>query len=377
MTLRGLQGDIYTTENKSFASGGEGSIYKLLNKHNLLAKVYHPEFATEERHEKLKLMRRNPPNSETLAYLAWPVDILIHVNGSFAGFAMPALITDKTLDDIYLHNEVPEFHLKQRIILGVNICKVIEEVHKTGCVFGDFNPCNIGVNTKNGHAAFYDVDSFHVDNRRGNGKVYRAIACLPGYAAPEVLKTCRKCERDTGNSSDVYLRADLPTFTFWTDYFALAIHIFRLLFNGFNPYRGVSNAKNKSSKALATGDTAVENDQYCFKGSNKPASLLVPPLVSTTKEIGTLFRRAFIDGKDSPQKRPAPSEWESVLLDYRKTLAPCRDNGSHFYYRELSKCVWCEADARFKGKMPWPDNWPETFNKPKSLKDFFASINEL
>jgi len=375
MKLRGQKGDMYITESSPFASGGEGSIYSVSNKYNLVAKVYSPELATDERSEKLRLMRANPPKSETLKWLAWPVDVVMHDNGSFAGFIMPALKTDKTLDDIYLYNETPEFTLWQKITLGINICDVIEEVHKTGCVFGDFNPLNIGVNIKNGHAAFFDVDSFHVDNRSSNGKVYRAVACRPGYAAPEILKTIRKCERDTGNSNDTYLRADLPTFTFWTDYFALAIHIFSLLNNGFNPYRGVAHTKTKSSKALAAGDTAVENDQYCFKAGNKPANLLVPPLKSVPEGIGTLFRRAFVDGKDSPNKRPIPSEWKSALLSYRNMLTQCIYNSSHYFFRELKNCIWCEAHERDGKKDPWPINWPPSSLEP--LKALFKNINEL
>jgi DNA-binding helix-hairpin-helix protein with protein kinase domain len=375
MRLHGLKGEIYTTDNNSFASGGEGSIYNISNKYYLVAKVYSSEFATAERFEKLRLMRGNPPKSDTLEWLAWPVDVIMHDSGSFAGFVMPALKTDKTLDDIYLYKETPEFTLKQRIVLGINICEVIEEVHKTGCVFGDFNPGNIGVKTRNGHAAFFDVDSFHVDNKSSNGKVYRAIACLPGYAAPEVLKTCRKYERDTGNSDDVFLQAELPTFTIWTDYFALAIHIFKLLFNGFNPYSGVSNAKGKSSKALLTGHTAVENDHYCFKDGSKPANLLVPPLNSVPKEIGALFRRAFVDGKTFPDKRPKPLEWKNALLRYLNMLKRCIDNSSHYFYSELPNCVWCEAHERDKNKKPWPDNWPPS--SLDALKGLFKNINEL
>ena len=375
MKLRGIKGDIYITDDKPFASGGEGSIYAIKNNYNYVAKVYNPELATAERLEKLRLMMSNPPNRDALAWLAWPVDVIKHDCGSFAGFIMPALETTKTLDDIYLYKKNSDFDLKKRVTLGFNICRVIEEVHKTGCYFGDFNPSNIGVNSKTGFAAFFDVDSFHIDNRSSNGKVYRAIACLPGYAAPEVLKTCRKCERDTGNSNDVYLRADLDTFTFWSDYFALAIHVFRLLFNGFNPYRGVSNIKSKSSKALAAGDTAVENDQYCFKDKYEPASLLVPPINSVPKEIGVLFRRAFIDGKNNPKERPKPSDWKEALLRYKSMLAPCSKDASHYYYGKLPNCVWCEADDRYENGQRWPDNWPLSgFN---TIKNLLNSINKL
>jgi DNA-binding helix-hairpin-helix protein with protein kinase domain len=103
----------------------------------------------------------------------------------------------------------------------------------------------------------------------------------------------------------------------------------------------------------------VEKDQYCFKEGYEPESLLVPPLNSVPREIGVLFGKAFIDGRDRPKKRPDPSEWIKALSRYRKELKQCSNNDSHYYFRKLPNCVWCEADRRHKEKKPWSTSWPE------------------
>jgi len=386
MRLRGISGNIYDTDYSPFTSGGEGAIYRVISNPGVVVKVYTPAFATPERFEKLKLMKDHQPVND-LYQLAWPIDVLLFEDDTFAGFAMPTLKSDKILADIYIYtNDLYSFKTIQKIYLGINICDVIDTVHKTGCVFGDFNPGNIGVNTVDGNVAFFDVDSFHVDNRRGNGKIYPTVACFPGYAAPEVLRTCRKVERDTRNSNNIYLRAAsyvdekgkvLGTFNKYTDYFALSIHIFSLLFNGVNPYRGVSNARGASSKVIATGDIAVENDQYCFK-DNYSRNLLIPPINAVPKEIGTLFTRAFIEGKDYPDRRPRPSEWRNALERYGDNLFQCINNSSHQYMRGLPNCVWCEANERFDKNIPWPNKWPKTQrNGLNKFRNIFKGINEL
>ena len=342
LSFRGLQGSEYSIDSKPFSSGSASSIYRISNNRDLVTKVYSPEFAAEECYEKLVLMIENNPKSESLA---WPIDILINKNDSFTGYVMPMIEADKTLDEIYAFKEIPEFNLQQKIALGVNICVVLEEVHKSGYVVGDFNSGNIGVNSKNGHPVFFDVDSFNVDNERINGKVYRTYKYL----------------------KELFSTPKYSCISVWSDYFALAVHIFRLLFNGFHPYSGISNTGGGSSKEIATGDTTLKNDQYCFRDGYEPASLLVPPLNSVPKEIGVLFKRAFIDGESNPQKRPDPSEWTKALLSYKEKLRNCNDNNSHYYYSNLPNCVWCEADYRHKNKEPWPPNWPESSKKSGEL----------
>ena len=59
----------------------------------------------------------------------------------------------------------------------------------------------------------------------------------------------------------------LPTFSVDTDRFALAIHIFKLLMNGYSPFNGIDSKLTVSQASPGLGDVAVDRDNYCFKAA--------------------------------------------------------------------------------------------------------------
>ena len=80
MNLRGqgiLQYDLF---EDSIASGGEGLIYDVKGRPNLVAKLYRPEKANSEKEHKLIKMIKNPPvdidGSDLPQVIAWPQDVL-------------------------------------------------------------------------------------------------------------------------------------------------------------------------------------------------------------------------------------------------------------------------------------------------------------
>jgi serine/threonine protein kinase len=338
MFLHGLSAQTYDLEEKPISSGGEGSVYGVKNNGAVVVKVYNSDAIRGELEEKLRIMVRRPPGSSVETQVAWPRDVLYDQGGAFVGFAMPRLNIGEELTELYKYPPGRyNASTLQKIVVAQNICAVISEVHRAGYVFGDFNPGNIGVDVRTGHVAFLDTDSYHIRDDM-SGKTYRCKVCLPGYAAPEVLKACG--DRD-------FADAPLPTFTKESDNFALAIHIFRLLMNGFNPFNGINDDERVSQASLALGNEAIKRDAYCFKLGKKPLSVAVPPLRAMPEEIGALFNRAFIDGRRDPKKRPDAAEWHRALENYKNALKTCDRNARHQYAKRLSSCPWCEADERY------------------------------
>ena len=351
---KGKQGT-YILESKPLAKGGEGAIYKINGNNNIVAKIYFKP--TKELEEKLTYMSNNPPDKSVLNDIAWPLDIL-YDGGSFCGFIMPKMEAGTELGELYKFNpdKEPVLTYQHRIIIAINICKVISAVHNAGYTFGDFNQCNIGVNLKNGHVGFFDTDSYHIRNRI-IGKTYRCGVCLPGYVAPELIQQCKGKD---------FLSAPLPTFTQETDRFALAIHIFKLLMNGFTPFNGIKDNETISTASPGTGNQAIERDNYCFKLGNKPQSLAVPNLSSFPTTIQDLFTRAFIDGRKNPRKRPTADEWEKALTNYlNNEITVCSRDKNHYYYKVLSACPYCEAERRYLNNL----------NKGKGQMSFSQPIN--
>lgn len=356
----------YSLASQPMKQGGEGAIYSVTGRNDLVAKIYFKDRVSAELSEKLSFMANNPPDSSILSQIAWPQDVLRDANGNFVGFVMPKLKIDADLKDIYVYPPKKDLQItyEQKIIIAINICIVISAIHKAGYTFGDFNPLNIGVNLTTGHVAFLDTDSYHIYDKYSR-KMYRCGVCLDGYVAPELIKQCKGTD---------YLSAPLPTFTQETDKFALAIHIFKLLMNGFTPFNGIKETDSVSQASPGRGNQAIEKDNYCFKAGNKPQSVATPDLSAFPPDIQYLFKRAFIDGRENPEDRPSADEWYKALLDYKKNLVQCKRDKTHFYYVNDRECPYCAAEERYNlslGKNSGSNQM--TFSQPISVPNTSAS----
>lgn len=350
----------YSLASQPMKQGGEGAIYAINGRSDLVAKIYFKERVTAELAEKLAFMSNNPPDASILSQIAWPQDVLREQNGDFVGFVMPKLKIDSDLKEIYVYPPKKDLQITydQKIIIAINICVVISAIHKAGYTFGDFNPLNIGVNLSTGHVAFLDTDSYHIYDKY-NRKMYRCGVCLDGYVAPELIQQCKGTD---------YLSAPLPTFTQETDKFALAIHIFKLLMNGFTPFNGIKETDSVSQASPGRGNQAIEKDNYCFKAGNKPQSVATPDLSAFPPDIQYLFKRAFIDGRENPEYRPSADEWYKALLDYKKNLVQCKRDVNHFYYVNDRECPYCAAEDRYNASLGRPSSSSQmTFSQPISV----------
>lgn len=366
----GNTGAAYELE-KQLAAGGEGAVWTVRGSGSTVAKVYHQEKINSdpELESKIRYMVNNPPDKSILDQIAWPMDILRSSNGQFMGFIMPKLDTDADLKKIYPYPPKKDMPVttEQKLIIAINICIVISEVHKAGYTFGDFNPMNIGVNLKNGHVAFFDADSYHFTDQQ-SGHTYRCGVGADGYIAPELIQHCHNHNTD-------FLNAPLPTFTKETDNFALAIHIFKLLMNGYTPFNGIKECESASQSSPGTGNLAIERDNYCFKAGNKPQSPATPNMASLSPDIQYLFKKTFEGGVKNPQNRATAEEWKDALIEYKDQLTKCKNNPMHYYYVSNSKCPYCEADQKYQQSLAGVSQTYATGSCGNSQVSFSNPIN--
>ena len=347
ITFQGLRGNKYVIESTPFACGGEGNIYRIVGSTDILAKIY---IKTEliQLHEKIKFMVNRPIADTFLSSIAWPVDILYGTTGSFCGYVMPKCNITHELSEIYVYPNKLKIAYQQKLVLALNICSVINEIHKLGYILGDFNPRNIGLNINTGEVAFFDTDSYHIVLNKDTNQAYRCNVCAPGYAAPELLEKCAyHVSTHPEDRQSACEKTPLDTFTVETDNFSLAIHMFRLLMNGYTPFNGINENESASVGSPGVGDNAVRKDSYCFKPGNKPQAIAVPDISVLPEDVAELFTRAFIDGRRDPKKRPDAIAWHRALKKYEKNLVICPINRMHMYKREMKSCPWCEADDRY------------------------------
>lgn len=347
MTLNGLTGTKYLLDDKPFSSGGEGDIYRIKGVRDKVIKLYHSGRITKELEQKIAYMAKRPPSARVLNRVAWPVDLVYDASGRFCGFAMPKLDITNELNLIYAYPPRTGITYEQKLLIAQNICHVINEVHEAGYIFGDFNPGNIGINLKTGYAYFLDTDSYHIIDRTNN-QTFRCVVCLDGYVAPELIAKCDIYKRSHPQDKDeLYKKIPLDTFTVDTDNFALAIHMFKLMMNGFTPFNGINEMESASTASPGVGTIAVKRDNYCFKPGKKPQSPAVPPITVLPNELAGLFGRAFVEGRKNPSSRPSAKEWYNAIERYKGELITCKRNQTHMYRGKLSECPWCIADQKY------------------------------
>ncbi len=352
MNYFGRSGTNYSLGNR-IGGGGEGDIFEITNLQGKVAKLYNPGHLTKEMENKLIYMTTDRPPDYVLNNLAWPEDVIYDNNKKNVGFVMRRLNIKRVLETVYDYNPGNVIYsLQENLAIAKNISKIIDGVHSSGYIFGDFNPKNIGVDEYM-RVYFLDCDSFHITKP---GATYRCKVCLDGYVAPELIRKLDLSGRD-------FETEQLSTFTKETDYFALAIHIFKLLNNGYTPYSGIPDTQTSVSPLPAQpktstahpglGSNAVRKHEYINWPGYKPSSAVAIPRPGThTPDIEYKFNQTFIDGHSAPNKRVTPSEWLIALENYQNPpLITCKANPRHQYRSGLSSCPWNEADERLCNKM--------------------------
>ncbi|MCP4443688.1 MAG: hypothetical protein GY810_32690 [Aureispira sp.] len=296
--------------DKPFASGGEGSLYKISSPHslkNLVVKIYHSNKRSTEQEEKLNYLIAHPPILSEENSLAWPVDLVYGQEG-FMGFMMP-LLKGKTLTVLTLNllsDKIgPQWNrfelgnqnahkLRKRICL--HLAKTIHELHDTKrYVIVDLKPDNIVVRP-NGSAALIDMDSIEVlDNKK---ILYPAYSATPEYSPPEY----HQLQKERKEAIDLS----------WNR-FSMSIIFYQLLL-GIHPFAG--SCKAPFQKMVSLSDK-IKAGLFVHGGLFQKHFLTIPPphqgFEELNYELKEFFKLCFENGHHVLQMRPTAQEWVSVL----------------------------------------------------------------
>ena len=347
MDYIGTTGKVYTTIEPALGKGGEGSIYKIQQLPNCVLKVFLPVKRTESRHKKLLAMIASNLPDDAMNQITWPIDIA-YENGQFAGYIMPAIKNNEDLNVMYSDKYVCT--LSEKITIAKNLCAAINAVHNANQVCGDLNPKNIGVDPKSARVTLVDTDSYHITE---GSRVYRCEVGLPEYLPREIQEKMK--------NGQTLATTPLPTFSKYSDLFALAVHIFALLMNGCHPFACAINNKHNigilaNSQPSVTAPQPIDNICNGFfpfytKKSGITTPKYAPDFDALPTHMQNLFVRAFVDGHIDPRKRPDTVEWYNALTTMQQNLSTCSKNKSHMYPSHLKKCIWCEIENRMNAVM--------------------------
>lgn len=365
MAYRGRRGMTYNLGTK-IKGGGEGEVYELQGRSDLVAKIYYDSKFTptsecsnpyEILKEKIETMLDQPvdPYMNNVLSVAWPQDILYDASGKFVGYTMPRV---NSKYHIYAASRERErnalyknYTWKVGILIAYNLALAVKKIHETGAIVGDLNPNNIMIDSK-GHVTLIDTDSFNITNKQ-TGKVYKCSVGVPEMLPPELQ----------GKN----LAKTTSVFTKETDSFALSIHIFNLLMNNCHPFGcvGMNKSQSSSSNNPMVHNIVKGNCPYVTSGAGDK-SPNAPDMMVLPTDIRALFDRAFSYNvttavkQSTISKRPSAEEWQNVLWSfYNESFDKCISNSSHVFPKHYAHCPWCAISTppvSVKKLTPKPNN---------------------
>lgn len=318
-------------------SGGEGTVYKIPSMPGKVAKIYNDriDIAKKERHLKAFTHSQIPSKIDNILIATVPEKRLYTLEGEFVGCLIPQISSQFKIYDIMRptpdrRKYFPELDYRGLIVIAYNLAEVVNCMHQHDVIIGDLSLSNIIVNT-DGTVCLIDADSFEITDPVTKER----FPCCVGMAellAPEL--------QTAGQLKGLFTKA--------TDYFSLAIIIFRLLMNNADPFSAVVLNNQESAKESGANSSILNGE--CAFVKNIPGKKIpnwAPAFDTLPTYIRDLFKRVFdynySDYLKKIVQRPTAEEWMQALMRYYQApLKQCQKDTFHWYRSELSKCPFCE-----------------------------------
>ena len=330
LTAYDRQGTAYPLSSTN-SRGGEGTLYLLKNDPSRCAKIFKPNCRTRGKYIKITAL------------------IALNERGAIkASFADQVIIPRRCLYSDPAHQEMDTFigytmeRLKgfhspsafgrasnpdymEKVTAAKNIAILTHVIHSCGFIIGDFNENNIAV-FRGAKTRLLDADSIQFTVRKGGQIIF-----LPCNGLYEEYRPPELQEVDLSGPQS----PEHPLLTVYSDYWQMAIHIFRLLMNGASPF---------ASASLHPEANDPEEKRQTFVYSEHTDGLIPPPYAPDynmlSNELQGLFEQCFVSGRFSPEKRPGPQAYYSALCNYARILAR-RACGHMMPAGRSSCCEWC------------------------------------
>ena len=294
--------------------GAEAEVYTIHGSSNTLAKIYKESCVGDtDREEKLKYMIAHYPSgslqdpiktlvrgvTRNTVTVAWPIHVLYDEHKRLVGYIMPkidySLKFTRFSSPKIRDNSYGKLTQKQVATVAKNLAITFDSLHKMGCIVCDSNEENYLIDN-NGFVVLIDTDSFQI--KSNNGHVFKSA-----YFTPE-------------NSPAEYQTDGKIIFTQEGDCFILAVFIFKLLMNGYHPFRGhplpssrIDSTQDIEIKCITNGWFPYEHNRFIEPPKSAPEYIDFSPIRSG-------FHDCFIQGYKTPSKRPTASDWIDILQKF-------------------------------------------------------------
>lgn len=285
--------------NAELARGGEGAVFPLNGRPEVLVKIYHPEKIHKDGEylkKKIEAMTSLRNNFEHTP-LCWPRISVYGENGDWVGYAMKrgkGVSMNKLAHAVLYKKHFPHLNRNHIVQYLLNFIEAIALLHKSNVYVGDFNLNNVLCDPQSNAVTLIDCDSYQLSV---NGRFF---PCLVG--SPDLTPI----EHHGCDFRQVVRTAE-------SDAFSLAIILFKCLMLGRHPYDviggedPVSNMKN-GYFPYGTGTKGLPPGHWYNIWSHMPYRLK------------SLFIKNFTDGAKSFSERPTLAEWKEALKIYQREI---------------------------------------------------------
>lgn len=285
------------------AKGGEGSVYPLQERGEVLVKLYHPEVLKKLQpslQQKIGAMLQHKPQNTDL--LSWPAANIFNQQGDWVGYAMrrkQGLKLQFLAHALLYKKHFPHFNRRDIVQVLLSLIAQVKQLHRQKIMIGDYNLNNFLCDPHSKTISLIDCDSYQCQL---NGQFFPCPVGSPDLTPPEHQnKSFKEVVRNP--QSEV---------------FSLAIIMFKCLMLGRHPYDMVNGEDpvsnmNSGRFAYGVGNQGIPKGDWYNIWSHMPF------------QLKTLFITTFSEGALNPQVRPSLDKWHEVLSRYVKEM----DKGWH------------------------------------------------
>ena len=272
--------------------------------------------------------------------MAWPQAAVVDESGKFRGFVMPFIDFNESWGMSAVQNATMR-HVKGiredlvfRLTAAINLCYLIDSLHRAGHFVVDLKPPNIRIYGQSAFLALLDCDGFFISEGAG-GPTHPAALSTPEYSHPNGISP-------KGGPELAWVNQNPREQDLW----ALAYLTFELL-SGDSPFRG------HASRSFPDYPTAliprIKRHRECYANGLVPNprvnAVADSPHPWFSPDLRRLFDRAFIGSSGMP----SAMEWRNVLIRFQDQEYRCHQDPMHWKLGDA--CGQCELEKRAANAM--------------------------
>jgi len=277
------------------ASGGEGQVFPLASKPEILVKQYHPE-VLQKRGAALRAKAEamiGMGERFSAPCLSWPRMSVFDAKGQWIGYAMrraQGRPMAHMAHAVAYHKHFPGLDRIQIAGYMLSLLQAVRSLHRAGVCIGDYNFNNVLCTPGSAEVTLIDCDSYQLQH---GGRTYPCPVGSPDMTPLE----------HHGKAFEQIVRNE------HSERFSLAIMLFKCLMLGRHPYD------------ICGGEDPVSNlraGQFAYGMGHRgiPAGHWYNIWSHMSHRLKEMFIATFTQGAKDPSRRPSLEDWGQALSVY-------------------------------------------------------------